>query len=140
MTAKEYLWQYRDTVHEIQCKTAEKLRIYEDATHMSPSPEAFTASGNVGDKVGKGGAAAADIAAQIDREIVRCEELLAEIRATIAAVPDSTLRQVLTYRYIAGLEWENIALTMNYSFPHVTGYLHSRALKKVVEILENNKQ
>lgn len=50
-----------------------------------------------------------------------------EIVEKIEALEDETERAVLDYRYIRGLQWEEIAVKMNYSYRNVTR-IHGRAL------------
>lgn len=51
-----------------------------------------------------------------------------EISASIAAMPDSAERQVLTLRYVNGWRWNRIAQEMHYSVDNVWR-LHRRALE-----------
>lgn len=54
-----------------------------------------------------------------------------EIIRTISAVDDENLRKLLIMRYINGYTWQKIAFQMNFSFDHVVGYLHRKALKSL---------
>lgn len=54
--------------------------------------------------------------------------LQSEISASIAAMPDSAERQVLTLRYVNGWRWNRIAQEMHYSVDNVWR-LHRRALE-----------
>lgn len=54
-------------------------------------------------------------------------QLQREIVEKIEALEDETERAVLDYRYIRGLQWEEIAVKMNYSYRNVTR-IHGRAL------------
>lgn len=52
-------------------------------------------------------------------------------RAVISKVEDPQLRELLTLRYICGYDWNRIAYMMNYSYDHIVGFLHRKALKSV---------
>lgn len=54
-------------------------------------------------------------------------QLQSEIVEKIEALEDEAERAVLDYRYIRGLQWEEIAVKMNYSYRNVTR-IHGRAL------------
>lgn len=54
-----------------------------------------------------------------------------EIIRTISAVDDENLRKLLIMRYINNYNWQKIAFQMNFSFDHVVGYLHRKALKSI---------
>ena len=63
----------------------------------------------------------------------RIDELLEinkEIVSAISKVEDTTLRSLLTARYVNFNTWEQIAVDMNYSYVHVLR-LHDKALKCV---------
>ncbi len=53
--------------------------------------------------------------------------LQSEIVEKIEALENETERAVLDYRYIRGLQWEEIAVKMNYSYRNITR-IHGRAL------------
>ena len=138
MTAKEYLSQYRDCVEDIKAKRFEIQRLLEEATVITPTTEeGGHAPGNISDKVGKKAALIADLEAEIDEECAAARELRRDIRQSIAALSDGTLRRLLTYRYICGCTWERIAVKMNYSYKHVVHFLHPRALSKIGDRLQN---
>ena len=57
-------------------------------------------------------------------------EINKEIVSAISKVEDTTLRSLLTARYINFKTWEQIAVDMNYSYVHVLR-LHDKALRYV---------
>lgn len=136
MTAKEYLSQYRDCVEDIKAKRLEIEVLLADATAMSPSASGGGHTvGNTSDKVGKKGAALADIEREIEEEREAARTLRRDIRASIAALTDGTLRRLLTYRYICGCTWERVAVKMNMSYVHVVHRLHPKALRQIGDII-----
>lgn len=52
---------------------------------------------------------------------------------------DGTENIILHRRYIEGQRWEEIAVALNYTYRNVT-YLHGKALLKVKDILEKERQ
>lgn len=55
-----------------------------------------------------------------------------EIEEAIQGVEESILRTILSLRYIDGLNWENIAVMMSYSWKQIHR-LHNEALTKIGE-------
>lgn len=53
-----------------------------------------------------------------------------EIEKVIETLEDSRERTIMRYRYISGLEWEEVCVKSHYSWQH-THRLHAEALKKL---------
>ena len=53
-----------------------------------------------------------------------------EIEKIIDSLKDSRERTVMRYRYISGLEWEEVCVKAHYSWQH-THRLHASALEKI---------
>ena len=80
-------------------------------------------------------AALEDTSANIKRQVFKqaISDRLAECEGIVAAIEniqDVTLREVLLNRYVEGMTWEKVALTMNYSIKHVHR-LHNKALEQL---------
>ena len=73
------------------------------------------------------GELAGELTAQRDKLI----RLRREVGAAIDTVPDARLRELLRLRYIEGLSFERIAVSMDYSWRQVIR-LHGVALNEVV--------
>lgn len=71
---------------------------------------------------------------ELERKITQAIDELADIRMEIEAVlgqlEDDTLRELMEYRYIDGLTWEQIAEKMHYG-REWTCRLHGKALLKI---------
>lgn len=69
---------------------------------------------------------------QISQEIIAARyERICEfqrIRQQIEAVKDEKEKDLLTYRYIRGMKWEDICVKMSHSWQHVHR-IHAKALK-----------
>lgn len=84
-----------------------------------------------GDKTDGSGTAArkiADLCLQINRQIDRLADLRQDIEEVIHQMPDETLRLVLTYKYIDGLHFEEIAEKLHYCWRQILRK-HSDALR-----------
>jgi len=81
----------------------------------------------------------AEYRGEIDAQITSLYAILREISGIIYAVNESVLRQLLINRYIRLMTWENVAVTMNYSYYHVFDRLKPKAHKAVGELLEWEK-
>lgn len=66
----------------------------------------------------------------IDQKVDELYAIKQEIMAAINNVQDSTLRALLTERYINGKKWEQIAVDLNYSWRQIIR-LHGRALQEI---------
>lgn len=75
-----------------------------------------------------------ELGEKIKAEKKRLDLVHAEIISTIAKVPSSELRTLLTNRYVNGCKWEEVARNQNYSESHVKGDMHARALRAVERI------
>ena len=78
----------------------------------------------------------ADFAAQVDAQIDKLIDIKQEIAAVIAEVPDTTLRTLLTKRYLNFEKWEKIAVDLNYSWRQVMR-LHGQALRAAEPLIAN---
>ena len=54
-----------------------------------------------------------------------------DIERVIDNLEDSRQRTIMRYRYISGLEWEEVCVRAHYSWRQ-THYLHSSALEKII--------
>lgn len=78
-----------------------------------------------------------DYAARVDeleRELIkkRYERIVSfqNVQAAIEDLEDETEKDLLTYRYLKGIKWEEIAVEMGYSWQHIHK-IHATALKKL---------
>lgn len=60
-----------------------------------------------------------------------------DITTAIDSVTDSTLSELLYKRYVFFNSWEKIAVDMGYSYRHICGSLHCKALKEIEEIIKH---
>ncbi len=67
---------------------------------------------------------------EINREIDELVKIREEIEAVLGQLEDRNLRDLMKYRYIDGLTWEQVAEKMHYSWRH-TCRLHGEALAKI---------
>ena len=74
-------------------------------------------------------------AALIQKRINALVSVKSEIIGAIQKVNDSTLRALLTARYVNYKTWEQIAVELNYSYMHVCR-LHGKALVKIKDVIE----
>ena len=125
--AKAYLMQYRASME----KTADIEH------HLRELKEE---ADNLKDHEGQSIALDAAVAKYVDackeskEELDRLAALRMEIRKTINDVQDSKLQSLLWRRYISGFSWEQVAVSMAYTYRRVT-QLHGDALVCVIRIL-----
>lgn len=70
---------------------------------------------------------------RLERKILRtrykCVSRFKEIKDRIERLEDENEKDVLMYRYIKGMKWEDIAVKMDYSWKQIHRF-HSNALEK----------
>lgn len=126
---KAILLEYQAIERRIKRLQSEKQGWLEKATAVSPNLSDMPKSGGT-DKIQNAVCRIADIEADINREIDRQIDLRERIEAAICAIPDGRLRDLMRYRYIDGMTWEQIAVTMRLDYRWVLR-LHGRALSEL---------
>ena len=127
---KEFLSRYREIL-------AEEKDIREEITYWESRAQKVTASwsavpggGKGSDKVQTGAIKVAELRDSLMGKIEELAAVRAEIERAIGTVQDDTQRRLLRLRYIKGMNWEKVAIEMNYTYQWVWE-LHGRALKKM---------
>lgn len=65
-----------------------------------------------GDKIGRYAADIADLRALIELNIRKCWYELNRLNRYIAGIDDSLIRQILTLRFVNGLSWQQVAMSI----------------------------
>ena len=132
MTKKELsqLYYLNREIEEIQ------NRIYELETLAGSCTSYITGMPKVKgitDKVAKYAAEIADLKCLLDLNLKKCFYELNRINRYIESVEDAEMRMILTFRYINGLPWEQVAMNIS---PYASGdsvrKAHDRFLKKEI--------
>ena len=123
MNPKKFMQLYRESVQ----KTAE---IASNLAELKA--EAETLKDHEGQRVELDAAVAkyVDACKDAEKELDRLADLRKEIRSVIDSVEDARLHSLLWRRYISGKTWEQVAVSMNYTYRRVT-QLHGDALKAI---------
>ncbi|MDP4119640.1 MAG: hypothetical protein Q8876_01080 [Bacillota bacterium] len=112
----------------------EKYRLAElevTATSLNYKITGIPNGKGVSDKVGKCATEIADLHATIELNIKRCFYELNRLNIYIQSIDDSEIRQILTLRYINGLEWEQVAANISiYATEDSVRMKHNRFLNK----------
>ena len=127
---KAILLEYQAIERRINRLLNEKQGWMEKATAVTPVLSDMP-KGSGADKIQNAVCRIADIEADIDRQIDRQIDLRARIETAICAIPDGRLRDLMRYRYIDGLTWEQIAVEMHYSYVHICR-MHGQALAVIM--------
>ena len=125
---KKYLQLYRESIE----KTSEI------AQHLAElKAEAEALRDHEGQRVELDAAVAkyVDACEEAEKELSRLADLRQDIRQLIDKVNDTRMHSILWRRYISGLSWEQVAVSMNYTYRRVT-QLHGEALKEICSIQE----
>lgn len=135
MTAKEYLQKYRDAVRKVSAAQDHLDELRAMATRITPNYGAE--SGGVHQTADKLGAAVArimDAESRVSDELELLEATEREVIGTINSV-EEPFRTLLYERYINAKTFEQIAVSMSYSWRQ-TIRLHGRALLAVKNVIE----
>ena len=125
---KKYLQLYRESIE----KTSE---IAQNLAELKAEAEALR--DHEGQRVELDAAVAkyVDACEEAEKELSRLADLMQDIRQLIDKVNDTRMHSILWRRYISGLSWEQVAVSMNYTYRRVT-QLHGEALKEICSIQE----
>ena len=77
-----------------------------------------------------------DACKESERELDRLADLRNDIMGTLEEVDDDRLHSLLWRRYVSGFTWEQVAVSMSYSFRRIM-QLRKVALRSVCDILDN---
>lgn len=125
---KEYLMQYRESAENTKKLTAHLAELREIAENLKDEEGKNVRLDNAVIEL-------ADTREKTAAELERLSHLRKEIISVIESVPNENHRVLLYQRYVLGKTWEQVAVTMGYSFRHTTK-LHGAALKLVKDVLE----
>jgi len=85
----------------------------------------------ISDKIGKYAAEIADLKYLLSLNLQKCFYELNRLNRFINNVEDSEMRQILTYRYISGLTWQQIAFNIGEHDEQYPRRRHNKFLGKV---------
>lgn len=122
-----YLSKYRKAVNDIKIASEELQTWREIATRISPQYSGMPHGSDGSDKLQTAVLEIAELSESIEQHIREAKKLRAQVQQVIDGVEDNTLHTLLTYRYIQGKKWEEIALLMCYDYRYVKK-LHKKAL------------
>lgn len=128
---KEILQQYRLAEMEEQRLEHEIERWRSRAERMTAGYSKAPAGGGDGRSMEHTLERLGELAVELTQQRDKLIRLRREIGAAIDTVPDARLRELLRLRYIEGLSFERIAVSMDYSWRQVIR-LHGVALNEVV--------
>ena len=126
-----YLKQYRSLSMEID-QISEELQRWQDlATRISPSYSDMPHGGG-SDKVQTAAVEVAELTDKLNRKLHQAIMVQENIKKLLESLDDIKLRQLMSYRYINGMRWEEIAVRMDFNYRWVLR-LHRKALNQISE-------
>lgn len=126
-----YLNQYRIMHIEIDQITKELQRWQDLATRISPSYSDMPHGGG-SDKVQTAAVEVAELTDKLDQKLHQAIMVQENIKKLLESLDDIKLRQLMSYRYINGMRWEEIAVRMDFNYRWVLR-LHRKALNQISE-------
>lgn len=122
-----YLNKYRKAVNDIKIASEELQTWREIATRISPQYSGMPHGSDGSDKLQTAVLEITELSESIEHHIREAKKLRAQVQQIIDGVEDNTLHTLLTYRYIHGKKFEEIALLMRYDYRYIRK-LHKKAL------------
>ena len=111
---RAYLWRVRDIERDLKLLEQEYEQAKDDILHLKAIQ--YDANKVSGGKIG-----------DLSDAIIMLEKY-AEERVQIEQIPDGRYRAVLLGRYLYGQSWEQVAVSMGYTYRNILG-LHGKALQ-----------
>ena len=127
--AKKYLQKYRESIE----KTNE---ISLNLSELKAEAEALKDHEGQRVQLDEAVAKYVDACKDAEEELDKLADLRKKIIDTLERVEDSRLHSVLWRRYISGMTWEQVAVSMSYTYRRIT-QLHGDALAVVAGIIDN---
>ena len=128
---KAILLEYRAIERRINRLIDEKAAWNAKATATTSSFSDMPRSGGGSDKIQTTVEKIIEIEEKLDHEIDALVDLRNRIETAAEKLEDGRLRDVMRYRYIDGMKWEQIAVEMHYSYMQVCR-LHGKALLEIM--------
>ena len=110
-----YLNQYRIMHIEIDQITKELQRWQDLATRISPSYSDMPHGGG-SDKVQTAAVEVAELTDKLNQKLHQAIMVQENIKKLLESLDDIKLRQLMFYRYINGMRWEEIAVRMDFNY------------------------
>lgn len=126
-----YLNQYRIMHIEIDQITKELQRWQDLATRISPSYSDMPHGGG-SDRVQTAAVEVAELTDKLNQKLHQAIMVQENIKKLLESLDDIKLRQLMSYRYINGMRWEEIAVRMDYDYRYVLK-LHGKSLCQISE-------
>lgn len=126
-----YLNQYRIMHIEIDQITKELQRWQDLATRISPSYSDMPHGGG-SDKVQTAAVEVAELTDKLNQKLHQAIMVQENIKKLLESLDDIKLRQLMSYRYINGMRWEEISVRMDFNYRWVLR-LHRKALNQISE-------
>lgn len=134
---KQFLWGFRDAQRKYRqlLERINELEAVLTSISIDYSAERVQSTpADMADKIAK----LSDLRTEYIEKAEEAVEKMEEICSVIDKV-GGVQGEILHRRYIEGQRWEEIAVALNYTYRNVT-YLHGKALLKVKDILEKERQ
>lgn len=138
MEPKAYLLRYQEIVHQIEANAQEAIRLRSLAEKCTVSFDSESGGTGDGQRIPRITEQLLRLEAQTEQLTHTLDAVRAEIIAVINAVPQQHHRELLRYRYLAGMKFEQIAVEMHYSYQHTVHVLHPESLLAVKHLIESN--
>lgn len=135
---EKYLFSYQDAIKE-RDRIKVKLEILQnEMMPKSPSMSGMPGASVKDDKMANYIIRVEEYTRKLQAAYDRAFQEMVKIESVISLIDDATLRQMMTYRYLKGFRWEDIAETMEYSEQRMYQF-RIDALREISRILDDGK-
>lgn len=132
------LFSYQDMVRDRDAIKTKIEILRSEMLPKSPAMNGMPGGGTQSDKMADYIVKVEDYTKKLQEAYDRVFRAMVRLESIISLVDDSILRQLLTYRYLKGAKWEDIADVMGYSERRMF-QLRIDALRAVSNIIDDGK-
>lgn len=138
LETERYLFSYQDAMRERNSIKVKLDILREEMMPKSPAMTGMPGSSNQDDKMAAYIARVEEYTHKLQAAYDKAFREMVKIESIISLVDDSVLRQLMTYRYLKNLRWEDIAELMNYSEQRMY-QLRVDALREAARVIDDGK-
>lgn len=140
MWSKRYLQRVRATIHtiaQLRSEIAELDEMVDGVKAVDYSADRVTQSAS-GDGMVNAIARRDSLRAEYEAELASCLNLKADAHRALANVRQPW-RSVLTYRYVEGMAWADVAANVGYSEAHCKADMHDNGLLELYQFVPHDE-
>ena len=128
---KEWLLRYRQALKEVKAARLELQVLWSEAEKITPALSGLPGGNGRNEKIPKAVERIAQAKEELQQKESACAAIYTETKRAIDALNDTDGRTILSYHYIVGLKWEQVADEVGFTLRHT-----QRRAKEAIELLK----